>query len=89
MSAQEEFAHIRQQLVDPIQHAYEGMRPLVLFADTAAERRRQTGVERTGVGDKARRFVLAGMDGLRARRTEVREPQAPGDPDASAGSILS
>jgi putative transposase len=88
VSAQEEFAHIRQQFVDPIQHDYEVIRPIVLFAETAAERSRQTGVERTVVGDKARRFVLEGMDGLRDRRTEVREPQAPGYPDAIAGYIL-
>jgi hypothetical protein len=61
----------------------------VLFADPAAERSRHTGVERTVVGDKARRFVLEGMDGLRDRRTEARGPLVPGSPDAIAGSILS
>ena len=40
------------------------------------------------VGDKARRFVLEGMDGLRDRRTEARGPQAPGYPDAIAAYIL-
>ena len=88
MAAQEEFAHIRQHFVDPIQHDYEVIRPIVLFAETAAERSRQTGVERTVVGDKARRFVLEGMDGLRDRRTEAKGPQAPGYPDAIAGYIL-
>ena len=63
MSAQEEFEHIRRQFIDPIQHDYEVIRPIVLFAETAAERSRQTGVERTVVGDKARRFVLEGMAG--------------------------
>ena len=64
MSAQEDFEHIRRQCVDPIQHDYEVIRPIVLFAETAAERSRQTGVERTVVGDKARRFVIEGMLGL-------------------------
>ena len=41
------------------------------------------------VGDKARRFVLEGMDGLHDRRTEARGAQAPGYPDAVAGYILS
>jgi hypothetical protein len=88
VAAQEEFAHIRQPFVDPIQHDYEVIRPMVLFAETAAERSRQTGVERTVVGDKARRFVLEGMDGLRERRTEAKGPRAPGYPDAIAEYIL-
>jgi transposase InsO family protein len=88
VSAQEEFAHIRQQFVDPIQHDYEVIRPIVLFAETAAERSRQTGVERTVVGDKARRFVLEGMGGLRDRRTAARGAQTSGYPDAIAGYIL-
>jgi hypothetical protein len=88
VSAQEEFVHIRQHFIDPIQHDYEVIRPIVLFAETAAERSRQTGIERTVVGDKARRFVLEGMDGLRDRRTEAREQQASGYPEAIAGYIL-
>ncbi|PON09760.1 hypothetical protein C2W62_53720, partial [Candidatus Entotheonella serta] len=39
------------------QHDYEVVRPIILFGETAAERSRQTGIERTVVGDKARRFV--------------------------------
>lgn len=88
MAAQEDFAHIRQPFIDPIQHDYEVIRPIVLLAETAAERRRQTGVERTVVGDNARRFVLEGMDGLRDRRTAARGAQAPGYPDAVARYIL-
>ena len=53
MSAQEEFEQIRRHFVDPIQHDYEVIRPIVLFGDPAAERSRQTGVERTVVGDKS------------------------------------
>ena len=88
MAAQEDFVDLRQYFVDPIQHDYEVSRPIVLFAETAAERSRQTGVERTVVGDKARRFVLEGMDGLRDRRTAARGPQGPGYPDAIAEYIL-
>jgi len=45
-------------------------------------------MERTTVGDKARRFVLDGMEGLRERRTEARGPQEPGYPEAIAGYII-
>ncbi len=87
MSAQEEFEHIRRQLVDPIQHDYEVIRPIVLFAETAAERSRQTGVERTVVGDKARRFVLEGMLGLLDGRAAAgRKGQS--YPEAIAGYIV-
>jgi Winged helix-turn helix len=86
-AAQGDFAPIRQHFSAPIQHDYAGIRPLVLFAETAAERSRQTGVERTVVGDKARRFVLEGMDGRRERRTEARGAPAPGYPDAVAGDL--
>ena len=40
------------------------------------------------VGDKARRFVLEGMEGLRDRRTAARGPQEPVYPEAMAGYIL-
>jgi hypothetical protein len=88
VSAQEEFEQIRLHFVDPIQHDYEVIRPIVLFGDTAAERSRQTGVERTVVGDKARRFVLDGMEGLRDQRTQARDSQDPGYPEAIAGYIV-
>lgn len=89
MSAQEDVEPIRLQCVDPLQHDDEVIRPIVLFGETAAERSRQTGMERTTVGDKARRFVLDGMAGLRDRRTAARGPQEPGYPEAIAGSIIS
>lgn len=88
MSAQEEFEHIRRQFIDPIQHDYEVIRPIVLFAETAAERSRQTGVERTVVGDKARRFVLEGMLGLTDRRAETAGRKGHTYPDAIAGYIV-
>ena len=88
MSAQEEFEHIRRQFIDPIQHDYEVIRPIVLFAETAVERSRQTGVERTVVGDKARRFVLEGMLGLTDRRAEAAGRKGHSYPEAIAGYIV-
>jgi putative transposase len=88
VSAQEEFEHIRRQFIDPIQHDYEVIRPMVLFAETAAERSRQTGVERTVVGDKARRFVLEGMLGLTDRRAEAAGRKGHSYPEAIAGYIV-
>jgi len=64
VAAAEDFAQYKLQFVDYIQHDYEVIRPIVLFAETIAERSRQTGIERTSVGDKARRFVMEGMLGL-------------------------
>ena len=64
MSAVEDFAQYQLRFVDDIQHDYEVIRPIVLFADTIAERSRQTGIEPTVVGAKARRFAIEGMLGL-------------------------
>ena len=64
MSAAEEFAQYQLHFIDYIQHDYKVIRPIVLFAETITERSRQTGLERTTIGDKARRFVHEGMLGL-------------------------
>jgi len=88
VSAQEEFEQIRRQFIDPIQHDYEVIRPIVLFAETAAERSRQTGVERTVVGDKARRFVLEGILGLTDGRAEAAGRKGHRYPEAIAGYIV-
>jgi transposase len=88
VSAQEDFEHIRRQLVDPIQHDYEVIRPIVLFAETAAERSRQTGIERTVVGDKARRFVLEGMLGLTDGRAGAAGRKGHRYPEALAEYIV-
>jgi len=69
VSAAEDFAQYQLQFVDYIQHDYEVIRPIVLLAETIAERSRQTGIERTVVGDKARRFAIEGMLGLVDQRT--------------------
>src|SRR5215468_7860961 len=88
VAAQEDFAHIRQHFIDPLQHDYEVIRPIVLFAETAAERSRQTGVERTVVGDTARRFVLAGMLGLTDGRAEAAGRTGHTYPEAIAGDSV-
>lgn len=88
MSTQEEFARIQLHFIDPTQRDYEIIRPIVLFGETAAERSRQTRVERTVVGDKARRFVLGGMAALQDQRTQGRDPQEPVYPEAIAGDIV-
>jgi hypothetical protein len=68
VSAAEEFAQYQLPFIDYLQHDYEVIRPIVLFAETITERSRQTGLERTTIGDKARRFVQEGMLGLVDRR---------------------
>ena len=88
MSAAEEFEQIRMSFIDPLQHAYEVVRPIVLFGETAAERSRQTGIDRTVVGDKARRFVTDGMLGLADGRTHPTTGEGPVYPEAIAGYIL-
>ena len=88
MSAAEDFEQIRMQFIDPLQHAYELIRPIVLFGETAAERSRQTGVDRTVIGDKARRFVTDGMIGLADGRTQPATGEGPIYPEAIAGYII-
>jgi len=88
VSTQEEFARIQLHFIDPTQRDYEIIRPIVLFGETAAERSRQTRVERTVVGEKARRFVLGGMAALQDQRTQSRDPQEPVYPEAIAGYIV-
>lgn len=58
------FEQLRLHFLDPIQHDYEVVRPIVLFAQPVAERSAETGIARTTVGEKARRFVEQGMMGL-------------------------
>ena len=64
MAAAEDFAQYQLRFVDDIQHDYEVIRPIVLFAEIIAERSRQTGIEPPVVGAKARRFAMEGMLGL-------------------------
>jgi hypothetical protein len=64
MPTTEEFAQLRLRFIDPIEHDYEVIRPVVLFAQSVAERNREIELERTTVGEKARRFVTRGILGL-------------------------
>jgi transposase len=64
MSGTEAFDQLQLRFIDPIQFEYEVIRPIVLFAEGVTERSRQTGIPRTTVSDKARRFVEKGMLGL-------------------------
>jgi hypothetical protein len=88
VSAAEDFDRIRMECVDPLQYAYELIRPIVLFGETAAERSRQTGVDRTVIGEKARRFVTDGMNALADGRTQPTTSDGPTYPEAIAGYIL-
>ena len=88
MSAAEEFAQYQLHFIDYIQHDYEVIRPIVLFAETIAERSRQTGLERTTIGDKARRFVQQGMLGLVDQRAGQAGRKGHCYPDAVAAYLL-
>ena len=65
----EEFDQLCLHLPDPIQHQYEVIRPVVLFADSVAARIASTGVDRATISEHARRFVQQGMLGLVDRRS--------------------
>jgi transposase InsO family protein len=89
MSAQEDFEQLKRQFVDPIQHDYEAIRPVVLFSETAATRSLETGIERTVLGEKARRFVIDGMLGLADHRPGAAGRKGHVYPDAIAAYMLS
>jgi len=61
---------------------------MVLCAETIAEGRRQTGIARTVVGAKARRFAMEGMLGLVDQRLGNLGPQGHVYPEAIAAHIL-
>jgi transposase InsO family protein len=88
VSAAEDFAQYQLQFIDPIQYDYEVIRPIVLFAETIAERRRQTGLERTTIGDKARRFLQDGMLGLVDQRAGHAGRKGHRYPEAVAAYLL-
>jgi transposase InsO family protein len=88
VSAVEDFAQYQLRFVDDIQHDYEVIRPIVLFAATIAERSRQTGIEPTVVGAKARRFAMDGMLGLVDQRLVNPGRKGHVYPEAVAAHIL-
>ncbi len=88
MTPSEEFGQLRLKFTDPVQHHYEVIRPIVLFSESISERSRQTGVERTQVGEKAQRFVQQGMFGLADQRAG-KAGRKPGEyPEPVAAHIL-
>jgi hypothetical protein len=88
VAAQDDFARIRTAFIDPLQHDYEAIRPVVLLGETAAERSRQTGIDRTTIADKAKRFVTGGMLGLADGRTQPTPSEGSVYPDGIAVYIL-
>lgn len=70
MSIPDVFEQMKPLFVDYLQHDYEAIRPIVLGAETVAERSRQTEMERTTLGNKARRFAMEGMLGLEDQRAK-------------------
>lgn len=81
----EAFDQLRLHFTDPIQHDYEVIRPIVLFAESVAVRSTHTGIDRSTIGDHARRFVQQGMLGLVDQRTTTsgRAPHRFPDPVAA------
>lgn len=88
MPSSEEFAQLRLRFIDPIQHEYEVIRPIVLFSETITARSHQTGIERTRVGSQARRFVQQGMLGLVDQRAGPAGWKEHEYPEAVAAHIL-
>jgi putative transposase len=88
VATQDDFARIRTEFIDPFQHDYEAIRPVVLFGATAAERSRQTGIDRTTIADKAKRFVTGGMLGLADGRTQPTPSVGAIYPDGIAAYII-
>jgi transposase InsO family protein/transposase len=88
VTAQDDFARIRTNFIDPLQHDYEAIRPVVLLGESAAERSRQTGIDRTTIADKAKRFVTDGMLGLADGRTQSTPNEDSIYPEGIAAYIL-
>jgi transposase InsO family protein len=88
MSTPEEFAQLKLNFIDPVQHHYEVIRPVVLFGETVAARSQQTGVAPTQISDKARRFVAGGMFALADQRADHAGRPAHDYPAPIAATIL-
>jgi len=72
----------------PIQHDCELIRDLLLYAETVAARSQATGVDRTTIGNEAKRFVEAGMLRLADQRANYSGRKAHQFPDPVAGYLL-
>jgi putative transposase len=84
----DDFQQLSLLFTDPLQHDYEVIRPIMLFSETVSARSQQTGVERSVVGDKARRFVEHGMLGLLDQRSAKAGRKAKQFPAPVARHIL-
>ncbi len=83
-----DFSQLRLLFTDPIQHDYEAIRPVVLFADPVTQRSEETEMGRTTLSEKARRFVTEGMFGLADKRMTNSGRQRKGYPEPVARYIL-
>ncbi|MGD2050367.1 MAG: hypothetical protein PVH03_12760 [Chloroflexota bacterium] len=88
MDIKEDFTQLRLRLTEPVQHDYEVIRPVVLFAHSANSRSRETEVPRTTVREKAKQFVIDGMLGLVDQRATAAGNREIGFPDPVARYIL-
>ena len=88
MDTREPFSQLQLRFTDPIQYDYEAIRPVVLYADTIAQRSRETEMPRSTMNEKARRFVTGGMLGLIDQRTQVDKSSSGPYPEPVANYIL-
>lgn len=88
MGTSEEFQQLRLRFRDPMQHDYEVIRPIVLFAERVSERSRATEIAYHVVAEKARRFVQEGMLGLQDQRHKRSGRKGHEYPEAVARGIL-
>ncbi len=52
MPSEVSFSQLQLKFIDPIQHDYEVIRPIVLFSQPVVERSQETEIARTTVSDK-------------------------------------
>jgi putative transposase len=86
--AADDFSQLQLLFSDPLQREYEVIRPIVLFAETVTARSEQTGIDRSTVGEKARRFIQDGMLGLLDQRSTQSGRKPHTFPDPVARHIL-
>jgi transposase InsO family protein len=84
----EGFEQLALRFTDPIQHDYEVIREVVLFGSPPAQRADETGLDRSTVSAKARRFLEEGMVGLVDQRTTKAGRTPHGFPARVAGCLL-
>ncbi len=88
MKTPEPFSQLQLRFTDPIQYDYEAIRPVVLFAETIAQRSRDTDMPRSTMNEKAQRFMTGGMLGLVDQRTQADKSQRNPYPEPVANYIL-